>query len=87
MKPGAVLINAVHPLVVDGKALAKLPVGRVYLGLEMSGADSGLESLRADRVMRGPPTPGPDADERRWRLLRENVRRFAAGEPLLGVIE
>jgi phosphoglycerate dehydrogenase-like enzyme/glyoxylase-like metal-dependent hydrolase (beta-lactamase superfamily II) len=29
----------------------------------------------------------PEARERRWRLLRENVRRFAAGEPLLSVVE
>ena len=29
----------------------------------------------------------PEARERRWRLVRENVRRFAAGEPLLCVVE
>jgi phosphoglycerate dehydrogenase-like enzyme/glyoxylase-like metal-dependent hydrolase (beta-lactamase superfamily II) len=29
----------------------------------------------------------PEAAERRWRLIRENVRRFAAGEPLLCVVE
>jgi phosphoglycerate dehydrogenase-like enzyme/glyoxylase-like metal-dependent hydrolase (beta-lactamase superfamily II) len=36
------------------------------------------------------PAPGassPEARERRWRLLRENVRRFAAGEPLLCVVD
>jgi hypothetical protein len=30
---------------------------------------------------------GPETAERRWRLLLENVRRFAAGEALLGVVE
>jgi phosphoglycerate dehydrogenase-like enzyme/glyoxylase-like metal-dependent hydrolase (beta-lactamase superfamily II) len=29
----------------------------------------------------------PDATERAWRLIRENVRRFAAGEPLLCVVD
>ena len=29
---------------------------------------------------------GADAAERRWRLWRENVRRFVAGEPLLCVV-
>jgi hypothetical protein len=28
-----------------------------------------------------------EARERQWRLFRENVRRFAAGEPLLCVVE
>jgi phosphoglycerate dehydrogenase-like enzyme len=28
-----------------------------------------------------------DVVERRWRLLRENVRRFVAGEPLLCVVD
>jgi phosphoglycerate dehydrogenase-like enzyme/glyoxylase-like metal-dependent hydrolase (beta-lactamase superfamily II) len=32
-------------------------------------------------------TNSPEARERRWRLLRENVRRFAVGEPLLCVVE
>jgi phosphoglycerate dehydrogenase-like enzyme len=26
-------------------------------------------------------------DERRWLLLRENMRRFGAGEPLLNVVD
>jgi glyoxylase-like metal-dependent hydrolase (beta-lactamase superfamily II) len=31
--------------------------------------------------------PPAEVDDRPWRILRENVRRFAAGEPLLGVLE
>lgn len=87
MKPGAVLINPVHRLLVDSKALAKQEVGRLFVGLEESEGTHGVYRSRADHVLRAPPTPGPDAEDRRWRLLRENVRRFAAGEPLLGVIE
>jgi phosphoglycerate dehydrogenase-like enzyme len=29
----------------------------------------------------------PEALDRQWRLWRENVRRFAAGEPLLCVVD
>ena len=29
----------------------------------------------------------PEARDRQWRLLRENVRRFVAGEPLLCVVD
>jgi hypothetical protein len=29
----------------------------------------------------------PEARDRRWRILRENVRRFVTGEPLLCVVE
>ena len=31
--------------------------------------------------------PSPEAADRQWRLYRENVRRFVAGERLLGVVE
>ena len=29
----------------------------------------------------------PDVRERQWRLWRENIRRFVAGEPLLCVVD
>ena len=29
----------------------------------------------------------PEVKERQWRLWRENVRRFVAGEPLLCVVD
>jgi hypothetical protein len=29
---------------------------------------------------------GPPGEDWAWRLLRENVRRFVAGEPLLGAV-
>jgi phosphoglycerate dehydrogenase-like enzyme len=29
----------------------------------------------------------PGARERQWRLFRENIRRFVAGEPLLCVVD
>jgi cyclase len=33
------------------------------------------------------PSPGEGGADRQWRLYRENVRRFVAGERLLGVVE
>jgi phosphoglycerate dehydrogenase-like enzyme len=29
----------------------------------------------------------PEGQDRQWRLFRENVRRFVAGEPLLCVVD
>ena len=31
--------------------------------------------------------PSPGGQERQWRLFRENIRRFVAGEALLGVVD
>jgi phosphoglycerate dehydrogenase-like enzyme/glyoxylase-like metal-dependent hydrolase (beta-lactamase superfamily II) len=31
--------------------------------------------------------PSPGGQERQWRLFRENIRRFVAGEPLLAVVD
>jgi phosphoglycerate dehydrogenase-like enzyme len=30
---------------------------------------------------------GPGGQDRQWRLFRENIRRFVAGEALLGVVD
>ena len=50
-------------------------------------ADSPLWSL--PNVVLSPHVAdrSPEGRARRWRLYRENVRRFAAGEPLLCVID
>ena len=31
--------------------------------------------------------PSPEGQDRQWRLFRENIRRFVAGEQLLGVVD
>ena len=31
--------------------------------------------------------PSPGGQDRQWRLFRENIRRFVAGEALLGVVD
>jgi phosphoglycerate dehydrogenase-like enzyme/glyoxylase-like metal-dependent hydrolase (beta-lactamase superfamily II) len=92
MKKGAFLINAAHPNLVSRDALTKaLPETTLGVGLEVndpeSAGNASLRKLPGVVLAKRGGTAGPDASERRWRLLRENVRRFAVGEPLLGVVE
>ncbi len=44
---------------------------------------------RAERVnpVTGKKPSGPEVMDRKWRLMRENVRRFATGQPLLAMVE
>ena len=94
MKPGAVLINISRGQVVDTDALlAALNDGRLA-GACLDVTDP--EPLPPDHPLWNLPnviiTPhvaadAPVTDERRWALLRENMRRFSAGEPLLNVVD
>jgi phosphoglycerate dehydrogenase-like enzyme/glyoxylase-like metal-dependent hydrolase (beta-lactamase superfamily II) len=93
MKKSALLVNAAHTSLVDLAALAEAVQTREIAGAGLDTTDTG--SLPADHVLRKLPTvvltahhgvPSPEAQERHWRLYRENVRRFAAGEPLLCVV-
>jgi phosphoglycerate dehydrogenase-like enzyme/glyoxylase-like metal-dependent hydrolase (beta-lactamase superfamily II) len=93
MKKSAILVNAAHSALVDLEALAAaVKAGRIA-GAGLDTTDTG--ALKADHALRKLPgvvltlhqgQPAPEAQERQWRLLRENVRRFAAGEALLGVV-
>lgn len=95
MKKTAFLVNAAHTGLIDLDALAAaLAAGQGPAGVGLDTSDRG--PLPADHPLRrqsgvvlsarvGPPPP--QAAERQWRLYRENVRRFALGEPLLGVVE
>jgi phosphoglycerate dehydrogenase-like enzyme/glyoxylase-like metal-dependent hydrolase (beta-lactamase superfamily II) len=93
MKKGALLVNAAHTALVDLEALAAVvKVGRIA-GAGLDTTDVG--PLKSDHPLRKLPgvvltahqgKPAAEAQERQWRLLRENVRRFAAGEALLGVV-
>jgi phosphoglycerate dehydrogenase-like enzyme/glyoxylase-like metal-dependent hydrolase (beta-lactamase superfamily II) len=89
MKKSAFLVNAAHPALINLRALAKTT--DIGIGLDILDAKSSstatLSKMRNIVLAERPRTAGPDAAERRWRLLRENVRRFAAGEALLGVVE
>ncbi len=86
MKKTAHLINVGQGGLVDGPALRKALEGKQLVGAGL--ADVPDEALRAlpNVVVSAARLPSPEASERRWRLQRENVRRFVAGEPLLCVV-
>jgi phosphoglycerate dehydrogenase-like enzyme/glyoxylase-like metal-dependent hydrolase (beta-lactamase superfamily II) len=87
MKKGAFLINAAHTGLVQMEALAKAS----EIGVALDTTDIG--ELPASHPLRKLPnvvltttSKKTDLGDLQWRLYRENVRRFAAGEALLGVV-
>jgi phosphoglycerate dehydrogenase-like enzyme len=94
MKPGALLVNIARGKVVDTTALlAALETGQLG-GACLDVTDP--EPLPKENALWKHPrvliTPHVAADaelsgERAFALLRENVRRFGAGEPLLNVVD
>lgn len=83
MKKTAMVINAAHEGLIDGKALDRFGLAaglRVEGGL-LAGGDPGPNRVL---IADGPTS---ETQGRLWLLYRENVRRFAAGEPLLSVVE
>jgi phosphoglycerate dehydrogenase-like enzyme len=94
MKPGAYLINVARgPIVDTGALVAALRSGRLA-GACLDVTDP--EPLPPDHPLWKLPnvviTPHVSADaeltrQRAWLLLRENIRRFGAGEPLLNVVD
>ncbi len=94
MKKRALLINAAHTALVDAEALAEAVRQKRIAGAGLDTTDVGpLEAGHPLRKLsgvvltahRGPAAA--EAQQRQWRLVRENVRRFAAGEALLGVVQ
>jgi phosphoglycerate dehydrogenase-like enzyme len=90
MRPGTFLVNAAHAGLIDLAALPGAIAERklaVAMDLPASAGESGADLAKIPGLVltSSGRTPGPETEERRWRLLRENVRRFAAGEPLLAV--
>ncbi|MFO0845742.1 MAG: NAD(P)-dependent oxidoreductase [Gemmataceae bacterium] len=79
--------------IIGAKQLAAMKKGAMLVNAVHAGlidadalkAEAGRIHVATDGVVG--TLAGPDAVERRIRLTRENVRRFAAGEPLLGVVE
>jgi cyclase len=94
MKKTAYLINVARGGLVKTPALAKALEDKKLAGAGLDVTDP--EPLPADNpltkmpnVVVSPHTGGksPEAVDRQWRLFRENVRRFEAGEPLLCVVD
>jgi phosphoglycerate dehydrogenase-like enzyme len=96
MKPGSYLINIARGRIVDTDALvAALKSGNLAKGgacLDVTDPEplpAGHPLWAMKNVVITPHTAA-DAEltrERAWTLLRENVRRFGAGEPLLNVVD
>jgi phosphoglycerate dehydrogenase-like enzyme len=91
MKPGALLVNAGRGLTVDTEALLEaLRAGRLSAALDVTEP----EPLPADHPLWRAPnvliTPHIAGATERWfprgyRFAGEQLRRYAAGQPLLGV--
>jgi phosphoglycerate dehydrogenase-like enzyme len=94
MKKSAYLINVARGGLVQTPALIKALEGKQLAGAGLDVTDP--EPLPGDSPLAGmanvvlsPHTGGksPETNDRQWRLFRENVRRFVAGEQLLCVVD
>jgi phosphoglycerate dehydrogenase-like enzyme len=94
MKKSAFFINIARGGIVDTPALvAALKDGRIAgAGLDVTDPEPLADDhplWKMPNVVISPHTGGmsPEGRERQWRLWRENVRRFVAGERLLCVVD
>jgi phosphoglycerate dehydrogenase-like enzyme/glyoxylase-like metal-dependent hydrolase (beta-lactamase superfamily II) len=94
MKQGAYLINVARGGPVDTAALQAALTSKHLAGAGMDVTDpeplpDGHPLWKMPNVVISPHVgaQSPGLADRRWRLWRENVRRFVAGEPLLGVVD
>jgi phosphoglycerate dehydrogenase-like enzyme/glyoxylase-like metal-dependent hydrolase (beta-lactamase superfamily II) len=94
MKKTAYLINIARGGIVKTKDLvAALEKGLIAgAGLDVTDPEPLPDNhalWKLANVVISPHTAdmSPDVQERRWRLWRENVRRFVAGEPMLCVVD
>ncbi len=94
LKPGSYLINVARGKIVDTAALVDALRSKKLAGACLDVTDP--EPLPKDHELWKFPnvviTPHVAAQaaltsERAWKLLRENLRRFDAGEPLLNVVD
>jgi cyclase len=94
MKPTAYLINIARGGIVQTPALVEALEKKQIAGAGLDGTEP--EPLpdrhplwKLSNCVISPHIGGrsPDALDRQWRLVRENVRRFVAGEPLLCVVD
>jgi cyclase len=94
MKKSAYLVNVARGPIVKGDDLAAaLKNGRIAgAGLDVTDPEplpDGHALWKMPNCVISPHIGGqsPEAKERQWRLWRENVRRFVAGEKLLCVVD
>jgi phosphoglycerate dehydrogenase-like enzyme len=94
MKPSAYLINVARGGLVKTPALVEALENKRLAGAGLDVTDpeplpDGHPLWKMANAVVSPHVGGqsPEAAERQWRLFRENVRRFVAGEPLLGVVD
>jgi phosphoglycerate dehydrogenase-like enzyme len=94
MKPAAYLINISRGVIVELAALTEaLQQGRLagaaldVFETEPLPADHPLWDMENVLITPHAAWMGPDSEARRLEVLKENLRRFAAGEPLLNVVD
>jgi phosphoglycerate dehydrogenase-like enzyme/glyoxylase-like metal-dependent hydrolase (beta-lactamase superfamily II) len=92
LKKSAYLVNISHLDLIDLPALAEALQGKQFAGAALATVDVGRLGVdhplrKVENVTIHRPAPSAEARARQWRLLRENVRRFVAGEALLCEVE
>ena len=94
IKPGSYLINVARGRIVDTAALVRaLEAGRLagacldVTDPEPLPKESPLWAMRNVVITPHVASDAEVTDARAWALLKENLRRFAAGEPLLNVVD
>jgi phosphoglycerate dehydrogenase-like enzyme len=92
MKPGALLVNASRGAIVETEALVQsLNAGKIRAAVDVTDPESlphGHPLWTAPNLLITPHVAG-DSDrflQRAFKLVREQVERFARGEPLLNVV-
>jgi phosphoglycerate dehydrogenase-like enzyme/glyoxylase-like metal-dependent hydrolase (beta-lactamase superfamily II) len=94
MKPSAWFINIARGGIVQTPALVEALQKKQIAGAGLDVTEpeplpTGHPLWRMPNVVISPHLGGqsPEARDRQWRLYRENIRRFAHGEPLLCVVD
>ncbi len=94
LKPGAYFIAVSRGKIYDTAALVKALDGKRLAGAGLDVTDpeplpKGHPLWKFENVVITPHIAGQSdrVQERRMELLKENIRRFAAGEPLLNVVD
>jgi phosphoglycerate dehydrogenase-like enzyme len=92
MKPGALFVNAGRGRTVDTQALVSaLTAGRIRAALDVTDPEplpSDHPLWHAPNTLITPHVAGnvPRWQERAYRLAGDQIRRYAAGEPLVGMV-